>query len=142
VSGSGNPASAVSYQIDTPAASVRTNGPGEYRVAVLSPSPATQGRTETEVAVLRGLVDVTTDRTSVTLRAGERSLVREDEAPSFAQPLNSARLDAIDRWSAARRDERTGRASAQYVPPDLRMYGATFDQYGTWQYAAPYGYVW
>src|SRR5438445_4740287 len=30
VSGSGNPASAVTYQIDTPAASVRTNGPGEY----------------------------------------------------------------------------------------------------------------
>jgi len=32
--------------------------------------------------------------------------------------------------------------SASYLPSDLRMYGSTFDQYGSWQYASPYGYVW
>jgi Family of unknown function (DUF6600) len=32
--------------------------------------------------------------------------------------------------------------SASYLPQDLRGYGGTFDRYGSWQYAAPYGYVW
>jgi hypothetical protein len=32
--------------------------------------------------------------------------------------------------------------SAPYLPQDLQMYGATFDQYGTWRYAPSYGYVW
>lgn len=33
-------------------------------------------------------------------------------------------------------------ASTQYLPQDLQTYGQTFDQYGSWQYEAPYGYVW
>ena len=32
--------------------------------------------------------------------------------------------------------------SAPYLPQDLQTYGSTFDRYGSWQYAAPYGYVW
>jgi len=33
-------------------------------------------------------------------------------------------------------------ASAAYLPQDLQRYGSTLDQNGSWQYAAPYGYVW
>jgi hypothetical protein len=32
--------------------------------------------------------------------------------------------------------------STPYLPQDLRAYGSTFDRYGSWQYDAPYGYVW
>jgi hypothetical protein len=32
--------------------------------------------------------------------------------------------------------------SATYLPQDLQTYGSTFDQYGSWQYDQPYGYVW
>jgi hypothetical protein len=32
--------------------------------------------------------------------------------------------------------------STSYLPQDLQAYGGTFDRYGSWQYAAPYGYVW
>jgi hypothetical protein len=32
--------------------------------------------------------------------------------------------------------------SATYLPPDLQTFGSTFDQYGSWQYDQPYGYVW
>jgi hypothetical protein len=32
--------------------------------------------------------------------------------------------------------------SAQHLPPELDIYGGTFDQNGSWQYDAPYGYVW
>ncbi len=137
VAGASDPAAAVRYQIDTPAASVRTDGPGEYRVAVLS------GRdSETELAVLRGFAALTTERGSMRVRAGERSIARDNAAPSFPQTFNSARFDAFDRWSAARRDARIGSTSRPYLPPALQMYGGTFDQYGQWQYAAPYGYVW
>ncbi len=33
-------------------------------------------------------------------------------------------------------------ASAAYLPQDLQRYGSTLDQNGSWQIAAPYGYVW
>src|SRR4029434_2899386 len=32
--------------------------------------------------------------------------------------------------------------SASYLPQDLQTYGSHFDQYGSWQYDQPYGYVW
>ena len=32
--------------------------------------------------------------------------------------------------------------SATYLPQDLQTYGSTFDQFGSWQYDQPYGYVW
>jgi hypothetical protein len=32
--------------------------------------------------------------------------------------------------------------SATYLPQDLQTYGSTFDQYGSWQYDQPNGYVW
>ena len=30
----------------------------------------------------------------------------------------------------------------EYLPADVRPYASTFDQYGSWQYEQPYGYVW
>ena len=130
VSGAQDPASALRYQVDTPVASASTDGPGEYRVALLS-GPA---GLEAELAVLRGLGSLSTERGSTPVRAGERSLARDLEVPSFPQIFNSARFDAFDRWSALRRDARLGTAqSAQYLPRELQMYGGTFDRYGAWQ---------
>jgi hypothetical protein len=138
VSGVSNPASAARYQIDTPVASARTDGPGEYRVAVLN------GRNgvETELAVLRGTASLATERGAVPVRAGERSVARDADAPTYPQTFNSARFDDFDRWAAARHDERTGRVSPNYLPQDLQMYGGTFDRYGSWENTAPYGEVW
>ena len=138
VAGANDPSSAVRYQIDTPAASARTDGPGEYRVAALG------GRDdgETELAVVRGVADLVTERGTVAVRAGERSVALENGAPAFPQTFNSARFDAFDRWTVERRNARTTGASAQYLPRDLQMYGGALDRSGSWQYAAPYGYVW
>jgi hypothetical protein len=129
---------AMRYQIDTPAASARMNGPGEYRVAVFAGRDAV----ETELAVVRGVASLVTERGTVAVRAGERSVALESGAPSLPQAFNSVRLDAFDRWSAERRTERAPASSAQYLPRDLQVYAGTLDQYGSWQYAAPYGYVW
>jgi hypothetical protein len=140
VAGVNSPAAAIRYQIDTPVASAMTDGPGEFRVGLLS-GPA---GVEIELAVLRGSAALTTDRGTMRIRAGERILVRDDnEAPMQPVAFNSARFDAFDLWSAARRSARLGSsASAQYLPGDLRMYGGTLDRSGAWQYEAPHGYVW
>jgi FecR protein len=135
VAGVRDPAAATRYQIDTPAASARTHGPGEYRVAVLSDA-------ETELAVRRGSASLETEAGSLPIGAGERTIARDGEAPGYAQVFNSAHYDGFDLWAAAQRDARIGYASTQYLPQDLRMYGGTFDQYGSWEYTQPYGYVW
>ncbi len=137
VAGAGRSAPALDYQIDTPQSSVTTDGPGEYRVAVRSgPSGS-----ETELAVLRGLAELTTEHGTTVLRAGERSTAWVD-GTSPAEPFNTARLDAFDEWAAARRDGRLGGRSTRYLPDGLRMYSGAFDRYGAWEYASPYGYVW
>ena len=139
VAGADNPSAASRYQIDTPVASAFTEGPGEFRVALLS----TPSSLETELAVLRGFASLSTERGSVNVRAGERTLARDNESPQYPQLFNSARFDAFDRWAEQRRLDRTRTtASNAYLPDDLRMYGRTFDRYGAWQYEPSYGYVW
>jgi hypothetical protein len=139
VAGANNPSGAIRYQIDTPVASAMTDGAGEFRVALLSEPSGL----EIELAVLRGSAALTTERGTMRVHAGERSLARDNEAPMQPQAFNSARFDAFDLWSAARRSARMGSAaSAQYLPSDLQMYGGTLDRSGAWQYEAPYGYVW
>jgi hypothetical protein len=138
VAGASDRATAPRFQIDTPTASVRTLMPGEYRVSVAGGLSGAQ----TELAVLRGTATLAGDRTSVSLRAGERSAVWDTMDPSPPQWFNSARVDAFERWTAARRDERLVSRSSPYLPSELRGYGGTLDRAGTWSYDAPYGYVW
>ena len=137
VAGVSNPAAAPRFQIDTPAASARTDGPGEYRVT----ASQSHDEGETELAVLRGSALVTTDRGSIVLAAGQRTVAHAGETPE-AEFVNSARYDDFDLWARDRRDARMVSTSAEYLPQDLRMYGATFDQDGSWEYTQPYGYVW
>jgi hypothetical protein len=137
VAGASDPSAAVRYQIDTPVASVRTDGPGEFRVAVMG----SRGD-ETELAVVRGLASLATERGEIAVRAGERTVAFDNGAPSLPQTFNSARFDDFDRWVAGRRDARMAAASAQYLPRELQTYGGTLDRYGSWQETAPYGYVW
>src|SRR5262245_11350384 len=87
VAGASNPSVAPPFQIDTPSGSAQTNGPGEYRISLLSgPSGL-----ETELAVIRGSAMLVSDRGSTPLRAGERSLVWDNGAPSSPQYFNTAR---------------------------------------------------
>jgi Family of unknown function (DUF6600)/FecR protein len=138
VAGASDPRSASHFQIDTPIASAQTDGPGEYRISILSGPTGDQ----TELAVVRGSASLVTERGSMPLRAGERSVAWDDAVPSAPQFFNSARFDAFDQWALARRDDRLGSQSARYLPPDLRMYGGALDRSGSWQYDDPYGYVW
>ena len=139
VAGARDPQRVVRYQLDTPVASAINTTPGEFRITLLS-GPRSE---ETELAVVRGTSAFSTELGSITVRSGERSLARDNEAPGAVETFNSARFDEFDRWAQARRNERLGPAvAAQYLPSDLRMYSGTFDRYGDWQYEPSYGYVW
>jgi len=136
--GARDPQRAVRYQLDAPVASVQTGGPGEFRVWA---AESARGR-EVELAVYRGQATIASSYGAEELRAGERSVVRDGLAPSAPQYFNSARWDEFDRWSAARRDELLGAASAQYLPSELAVYSSTFDQYGSWRSDPVEGPVW
>jgi FecR protein len=129
---------AGALQIDAAPASVRFQSSAEVHLALLDE----RGQPTLQVAVIRGLVDVDSGSGPVSVQAGQQVFVREGEAPSYPAPFNSARLDGFARWSQALFDGRRGTTSAQYLPADVRVYGSTFDQYGSWSYNAPYGYVW
>ena len=138
VAGAAAPQDAANFHVDTPVAGIDTFGPGEYRMALM---PGRVG-VEAELAVVRGSAALTGDRGSMPLRAGERSTAFAGGAPSYPLVLNAARFDAFDRWVDARRDDRRGALSSQYLPPDLRTYGTAFDRDGSWAYESQYGYVW
>ena len=70
------------------------------------------------------------------IEVGEYSLV-EAVTPSRVRLL-AGTMDHIQGRTA----EAATAMSAAYLPQDLQTYGNTFDRYGSWQYAAPHGYVW
>jgi len=127
----------VTYRIDAPSASAVILQPGEYKVSILH---STRDG-EIELAVLRGGAELVNDEGRTPLRAGERAYARMNAAPSYAYAFNSASWDAFDRWSETRREQRLG-VSTQYLPEEVRPYATSFDEYGSWQYAPAYGYVW
>jgi len=129
---------AGSLQIDTSPASVRIQSSAEVHLSLVDNG----GQATMLVEVVRGIVDIEAGAAPVAVGAGQQVSVREGEAPSYPGPFNSARLDGFMRWSQALVDGRRGATSAQYLPADVRVYGSTFDQYGSWSYDAPYGYVW
>ncbi len=131
------PQRAVGYRIDGPHGWALIDEPGEYRVALLN---APNG-SELELAVIRGRAELANDGGRTPLRAGERAFVRAAAAPSYAFVANSAALDAFDRWSERRREERLG-ASAQYLPDEVRPYAAELDRNGYWGDEPSYGRVW
>jgi hypothetical protein len=130
----------TSYRIDTSATSLSVEGPGEYRVLVFS-DPAT-GVATTEVAVVRGLVRLGVISDGLTVRTGERAVIREGDAPAVPQPFNSARLTDFDRWVRDRQGAQTASRSAEYLPPEIDAYSSAFDRYGTWGDMPGYGAVW
>ncbi len=124
-------------QIDTPTASALIDTPGEYRISMMGSASYSQ----TEMVVFAGYGELESDRGSVRLRAGERSVSWPNDLPSRPAPFARGHEDAFDRWVTTQRGEGTGR-SAQHLPLDLRAYGGTLDQHGTWGFEGGFGYVW
>lgn len=138
------------YRVDTPAASITIDAPGEYRVVATggAPSAAAAAGTPSESArtdaqVVRGTANLITDNGGTTVRTGEQSTVVAGELPSFPVRFNSARWDPFGQWVELRRSGRgVLSVSQQYLPPVIQSYAGTLDRHGTWITDAQYGVVW
>jgi hypothetical protein len=129
----------IEYRIDAEPGSARIRTPGDYRLTLSSNRSA---EPELDVAVLRGVVELTNDHGRTLVRAGTHALTTSRLAPSLPYAMNSAAWDAFDRWAEDQRDARLGVESSRYLPADLRYYGGYFDRYGSWDYLPTYGRVW
>jgi FecR protein len=124
------------YFVDTPAATVRLDMRGEYGITT------DRQRSHVEVTVARGAAEIDDATQLVLVRAGEMaSLDRAGARPLF-QPFNSARWDAFAQWSNDRVNGFTNSRYAAQLPYELRPYAPVLEEYGRWDYLAPYGYVW
>ncbi len=144
VAGQGGERPAADYRVDTPGGSVQIQAAGEYRISTFSGDavPAV------DLAVMSGVATLMNDRGNVEVDAGQRSWARAGASPEFARAFNSANLDEFDRWSDSQRNAYAASnanavsVSSEYLPENLDSYSSTFDQYGTWENTADYGYVW
>ncbi len=127
----------ASYRVDTPAAVVQIEAPGDYLIAIDD-----RDALETRVALARGIARVTNDHGAVRLQAGEQTIVGLDRAPAAPQIFNAAVGDDFDRWAYERQAERVGAPPASYLPTEIRPYASTLDRYGVWMQDMSYGLIW
>jgi len=121
-------------EISTPNVSVRPVGIGTYRIEV-------RENGDSEITVRSGNADIFTPRGSQQLQAGRTMLARGTASDPEFRIVSAITRDEWDRWNESRDGYFTRTASYQYV--DSSIYGAEdLDDYGSWNYAAPYGYVW
>ena len=121
-------------EISTPSVSVRPAGMGVYRVEVLDNG-------DSQITVRSGSADIFTPGGSQQLRAGRTMLARGSASDPEFRIVSAISRDEWDRWNENRDGYFTRSESYQYV--DSSIYGAEdLDGYGSWIYAAPYGYVW
>ena len=127
---------AFEYRLDTPAASVYTDTPGEYRIVVDGRDAPTL-----ELAVARGLASATTTQESVAVRSGEMVRIRAGDRPGRPVGFNVASWDDFGRWS---RERRYGRIDsyARDLPAPLGPYAPALAQHGYWDRHVTYGPVW
>ena len=134
------------YRIDTPAASITIDAPGDYRVTALTGAAAAgtpSGPPRTTVQVVRGTANLTSENGGTTLRTGEQSTVTAGNPPEFPVRFNSARWDPFRQWVELRRGERAAMSvSGQYLPREIQPYAGALDRYGTWARDAQFGVVW
>jgi hypothetical protein len=121
-------------EISTPSVSVRPTEIGTYRIEVREDG-------DSEITVRSGNADIFTPRGSEQLRAGKTMLARGSASDPEFRIVSAISRDEWDRWNENRDSYFSQTASYRYVDPSI--YGAEdLDAYGSWDYAAPYGYVW
>jgi hypothetical protein len=125
--------SEATSEIDTPNASVRPQGPGEYRIVVNSDS-------ETQVIVRQGSAEIATPQGSTHVDQGQMITVQGTDSPQYKTEAATGR-DDWDRWNDERDHRITGASS--WAKTDRYYTGSEdLDTYGTWSEVPDYGPVW
>ena len=81
--------SVLTYRIDTPGGSVDIRTVGEYRIAMTGSDQSPR----VELAVVRGYADLSTDRGTVAVTAGQRSIARLDAPPAVRPEDEGGKLN-------------------------------------------------
>jgi len=124
----------ASVELNTPSVSVRPAREGTFRISVSEAA-------ETEVTARAGDVEVFTPKGSQWVYNGQTMMARGSAADPEFQMVSAIPTDDWDRWNDSRDHSLQTSTSDQYVPQGV--YGAEdLDNSGSWNYIAPYGYVW
>ncbi|MCS0585010.1 hypothetical protein NX784_25815 [Massilia pinisoli] len=125
-----NPDVLAGFELETPQARVRLTQPGRVRV------DAERVRDTSAVTVFDGVALVEDGNSQLTLRAGRRAELGDDDVRTLA-----AVRDQFDDWSATRDRYADNAASVRYVTSEMTGY-EDLDRYGNWREDAEYGAVW
>ena len=124
----------ATIELNTPSVSVRPAREGAYRISVTESG-------ETEITARQGDVEVFSPKGSQWVYNGQTMMAHGDPADPEFQIVGAIPIDDWDRWNDSRDQSLQSSNSYQYVPQGV--YGAEdLDAAGTWNYVAPYGYVW
>ena len=120
-------------EIDTPNASIKPSGQGEYRIFVNSDS-------ETQVTIRRGSADVSTPDGSTHVEQGQMITVQGTDSPQYKTEA-AAGHDEWDSWNDDRDRHISGASSWGHTD---RYYTGSedLDQHGVWSEVPDYGPVW
>ena len=117
-------------QIDTPSVKLRPDRSGSYRIGVTS-------RGETQITVRSGQADINADGRVSVLRPGRTLLAHGDPVITYVSAVG---YDSFDRWNVSLDVVATSALAEPYVNADIAY--DDFNDYGHWDYVAPYGEVW
>ena len=118
------------FELETPQAQVRVQQPGRLRV------DAERVRDTSAITVFDGVALVADGDSQLTLRAGRRAEVGDDDVRTMA-----AVRDAFDEWALVRDRYDDNAASSRYVTSEMTGY-EDLDRYGSWRDDADYGPLW
>jgi hypothetical protein len=119
-------------QVDTPLSSIRAYDLSIFRVDVGDDDL-------TRISVIRGKVDAESDAGKMTVNFGNTLALGRNH---YAEISPLGQPDEWDRWNTEKDRSLERRASARYLPDELRPYSPDFDENGKWVYVREYGYVW
>jgi hypothetical protein len=118
------------FELITPQARVHLQQPGRVRI------DAERVRDTSAVSVFDGTALVEAGGSQLTVRAGKRAVVGDDDMRTAA-----VAPDAFDSWSASRDRLEDKATSARYVTTEMTGY-EDLDGYGSWRVDNEYGPLW
>lgn len=132
-------AGAAGYRVDAAGTTTWIQTAGEYRIQLDERGGAAP---DVQLLVIRGSAEIASNHGRTLVRAGYEASASALTAPSLPYAVTVSSWDGFDRWWQARRDERTGFSSTQYLPAEISYYGGVLDRHGDWGYEPTVGYVW
>jgi hypothetical protein len=123
----------ASSEIDTPNASIRPTGEGEYRILVNSDA-------ETQVVIRRGSAEISTPQGSTRVDAGQMITIAGTDDPQY----QVAQAPSRDDWDSWNSDRNQAFANSDSYRNTNRYYTGSqdLDPYGRWTTVPDYGRVW